>query len=436
MSSNSGKIILSSILATIIIGCTNHINLNDNSHKKVLVEEDLNILLALDSAYLQHHNKALAHYIKLYNITKTQEYLKLAIQYSYFTKNYNIMEDLAIDGRKNFSENERYYLKQYIVALLGKKDYDSALKEAKVLLEKSNTAFSYELIGNIYFIKNDYQNALKYFESAYAKKQTTKTLLKLTDIMYTYLDKKDIALAYLETYLQTHKCEKDVCSKLILIYQEQGKIDGMLGVLNRSYKQYLSTNDIEKAKKIQTIIVSLLEKKSKDEAILYLEKDGTNDNKLLSLYEQKGDMQKALKLTRKLYKETKKPEYLGRIAMLEFELAKDKKKVMKHVIANFDLALSSGINNASYQNYYGYLLIDFDIDIKKGISLVKQALNNSPTNVAYLDSLAWGYYKLDRCKKAFDIMEKIVQKIGLDDKEIKKHWDKINSCKIKKVDKI
>ena len=115
--------------------------------------------------------------------------------------------------------------------------------------------------------------------------------------------------------------------------------------------------------------------------------------------------------------------------MLQFEVAKDKRKVMKHVIANFELALSSGINNASFQNYYGYLLIDFDLDVKKGISLVKQALLTAPKNLAYLDSLAWGYYKIGKCTKALEIMQKIINQIGLRDKEIKLHWEKINNCK-------
>ena len=53
-------------------------------------------------------------------------------------------------------------------------------------------------------------------------------------------------------------------------------------------------------------------------------------------------------------------------------------------------------------------MIDFDIDVKKGISLVKSALKTSPNNIAYLDSLAWGYYKLNRCKEALDIMKKVI----------------------------
>ncbi|MDB4257274.1 hypothetical protein N9818_00310, partial [Arcobacteraceae bacterium] len=84
---------------------------------------------------------------------------------------------------------------------------------------------------------------------------------------------------------------------------------------------------------------------------------------------------------------------------------------------------------ASYQNYYGYLLIDYNINVQKGINLIKSALKTSPNNVAYLDSLAWGYYKLGECKKAFNIMEKVIIVTGLEDLEMKHHWNMIEECK-------
>ena len=115
--------------------------------------------------------------------------------------------------------------------------------------------------------------------------------------------------------------------------------------------------------------------------------------------------------------------------MFRFELAKDKQKVLKNVIANFELALSSGINNSEFQNYYGYLLIDYNINIHKGIKLIKQALKTSPNNIAYIDSLAWGYYKINKCKEAYKLMKKVVSLTGLGDSEIKQHWEKINRCK-------
>jgi len=210
----------------------------------------------------------------------------------------------------------------------------------------------------------------------------------------------------------------------------------MLSILNRMYLKYKRDPSLSKTTLlIQNLIVKLLENKDIKEAIKFLEKTKIDQAKLVNLYYQDGQLEKALKMTRKLYRKTRKPDLLGKIAMYEFELATDKQKVMKHVIANFELALSSGINNASYQNYYGYLLIDFDINVKKGIKLVKSALKTTPNNVAYLDSLAWGYYKLGKCKKSLDIMKKVISVTGLKDQEIKLHWNNIKACKKGKKNK-
>ncbi len=393
-------------------------------------KEDLNIMLALDSEKKKNSLDSFRYYSKLFKDTQNQAYLKKAIFYSYKAKKFEDMYDLSQKAIKIFPKYQEYYFQQKIIALLSLAKTKQALKEAKILLKKYPNATSYEIIANVFYAKQDYKNSLKYYESAYTINQNEKTLIKLTTILYTYLNQKDVALAYLETYLQTKGCSKIVCDKLMLIYQEQGNVDGMLSILNRMYIKYKKDPNLAKTTLIiQNLIVTLLETKDIKKAIKYLEETKIDYAKLINLYYQDGQLDKALKMTRKLYRKTRNPELLGKIAMYEFELAKDKRKVMKHVVANFELALSSGINNASYQNYYGYLLIDFNININKGIKLIKSALKTTPNNVAYLDSLAWGYYKLGKCDKALDIMRKVISVTGLKDAEIKFHWNTIKECK-------
>jgi len=393
-------------------------------------QEDLFIMLALDSEKKQDNLKSFNYYKTLYKDTNSQEYLKKAIFYSYKAKKFEDMYTLSKKALKVFPKYQEYYYQQIIIALLSQNKTTEALKQAKILIKKHPNATSYEIMANVFYARENYKESSKYYESAYTINQNEKTLVKLTTVLYTYLNQKDVALAYLETYLQTKGCSKLVCDKLMLIYQEQGNVDGMLSILNRMYLKYKKDPALKKTTlMIQNLIVTLLENKDIKEAIKFLEETKIDQAKLVNLYYQDGQLKKALKMTRKLYRKTRKPDLLGKIAMYEFELAKDKQKVMKHVIANFELALSSGINNASYQNYYGYLLIDFDLDIKKGIELIKSALKTSPNNVAYLDSLAWGYYKLGECKKALSIMSEVIKVTGLKDTEIKIHWTNIKECK-------
>lgn len=393
-------------------------------------QEDLFIMMALDSEKKQNPIKSFKYYDKLYKSTQKQDYLKKAIFYSYRAQKFQDMYRLSQIAIKEFPKYYEYYTQQKIIALLSQTKTTQALKEAKRLIKKYPNATSYEIMANVLYAKADYENSLKFYESAYTINQNETTLIKLTTILYTYLNKKDVALAYLETYVQTKGCTKRVCDKLMLIYQEQGNVDGMISILNRMYVKYKRNPALKKTTLIiQNLIVTLLENKDIKEAIKFLERANIDQAKLINLYYQDGQLEKALKMTRKLYRKTRKPDLLGKIAMYEFELATDKQKVMKHVIANFELALSSGINNASYQNYYGYLLIDFNINVKKGIKLVKKALKTAPNNVAYLDSLAWGYYKLGKCNQALTIMKRVINVTGLKDQEIKLHWNNIKECK-------
>jgi tetratricopeptide (TPR) repeat protein len=397
-------------------------------------KNDLMILLALDSEFTHNYTNSSKYYTELYDKLKKEKYLKKGLMYSYKAKKYDLMKKLAKDGIKRFEKNYEYYTQNLIIAYLSTNKIDKALSLAKELVKKVPKAVNYEIIANIYYVKKEYKNSLQYYESAYAQKPNLTTLLKLTNILYSYLNKKDIALAYLETYLQIHGCTKSICDRLLLIYKEQKNIDGMLSIFVRMYDQYKKhniTND--KTLLLENLIVTLLEKIDIKKAIKFLEKTKYNDTKLLSLYYFDGQIKKALIKTIKLYKKTKNPKLLGKIAMYRFELAKNKRKVIPNVMANFKLAFKKGVVNAGYYNYYGYLLIDYNIDVKKGISYIKKALKIAPNNIAFLDSLSWGYYKLKKCKKAYLIMDKIVKQIGIKDKEIKKHFDKINRCnKIKK----
>ncbi len=424
MSSYSRLVVLLFILLLSSVGCANQNNITKSNP-----EEDLYIMLALDSEKNSDYKNSFKFYKKLFDLTEKEDYLKKAIEYSFRTEQFEQMYKLSQVALKEFPKSKEYFWRQLILALYSLGKTQDAIDEAKELIKEFQSSQSYELLANIYYTSKEYANSIKYYESAYALNQNQKTLIQLTNILYSYLNKKDVALAYLETYLQTKGCSAQVCNKLMLIYQEQGNIDGMISILNRMYVKYKDNPELNKTTLfIQNLIISLLEKKDIKKAIKFLEETGVDQSKLINLYYQDKQLAKALKLTKELYKKTRKPDLLGKIAMYRFELAPDKKKVMPNVIANFELALSSGINNASYQNYYGYLLIDFDIDIEKGLNLVKEALKTAPNNIAYLDSLAWGYYKLNKCEEAYKVMSKVVVAAGVSDKEIKKHWEKIKKC--------
>lgn len=60
----------------------------------------------------------------------------------------------------------------------------------------------------------------------------------------------------------------------------------------------------------------------------------------------------------------------------------------------YEKALQLDPENATALNGLGYILADSEKDLTRALILCKKALDAQPDNPAYLDSLAWTYYKM------------------------------------------
>ncbi len=86
--------------------------------------------------------------------------------------------------------------------------------------------------------------------------------------------------------------------------------------------------------------------------------------------------------------------------------------------------LAQDPENHIAMNNLGYMLIDRDMDLERGMSLVEKALTYSPDERSYLDSKAWGLYKMGKYQEALDIFEKL-EASGMDAKELWLHLAKV-----------
>ena len=59
---------------------------------------------------------------------------------------------------------------------------------------------------------------------------------------------------------------------------------------------------------------------------------------------------------------------------------------------------------------------------------IEEALKLEPNSAYYLDSWAWGYYKLGSCEKAKEIMKEVKKLGGTENDEVKNHIDMIDKC--------
>jgi tetratricopeptide (TPR) repeat protein len=167
----------------------------------------------------------------------------------------------------------------------------------------------------------------------------------------------------------------------------------------------------------------------------FLEKSKTDDETLLQLYAVTKNYKKAFPLASKLYEKNGDITFLGQSAIYEYESSKkkDDKITLESIVKKLETVVHAE-PSPLYENYLGYILIDHEIDVKKGIQYIKNVLKIQPNSAFYLDSLAWGYFKLGQCKRAKGIMNRVVTLEGGDDPEVKEHVRKINSCiKDKKV---
>ncbi len=430
------------LIAFYIIGCTTYSI--PNGSKVVIKKEDLNSYnpknfpknkiekiklknedqLIIQAIFLEEqraYRQSNKFYALLYELTKKEEYLLKELTTAYMagiiSKNLNDLEKY-IEKHPNNLQAQRILLSFY----LREKKLNSAKKIGKILTQHSKQAVDFELAANPYIFSGEYEASLKYLKEAYRKTFNEDILLKIVTIQINYLHKVEEAIAILEEHKKRKGCSEKICLQLISIYAQQHKVSKLISIYKQLYK---STKKEVYAEKV---IEGYLLNQNFSDAIAYLEKKGTNHSLLYSLYMEQKEYKKANSLAKRLQKETQNPKWYAEYAISLYEQITHKKDkvLLEKVIKNFEKALELGMQNPIYLNYYGYTLINNELDIQKGLKIVQKALNQEPENTYFLDSLAWGYYKLGNCKKAYPTMKKVVEVEGLNEEEIIEHWNAIH----------
>lgn len=394
--------------------------LNDNanySEKKLHEDEDFLILQALFAQQNENFKEAALAYKDLHVKTHRSYYLKNAIRLSVAQDDSTLTNDL-IDNGLNLYPDDMEILRFHIARLSSQKKFDEAKEIAITLVEKEKSEQNLKLLGVLYLYTQEYNLALKSFESAYAISKSEQSLIHIVDT-YIKLNRVNDAISLLETYVRLNGCSIDTCSRLVYIYGKQQNIDGLLNTYKKFYEVF---KDYDSAQKIFEIYMY---KNKRNEAIGFLEESKHNPELLVDMYGLQKDYQKAIELSKQMYAQSHDINYLAKAAIYTYESEKNKTKILNPVSEKFEIVIKNSTNPV-YLNYYGYLLIDHDIDIQKGIDLVQKALEIEPASPHYIDSLAWGLYKQKKCEEALDIIEKIYK--NTDESEIKEHYQIIKQC--------
>ncbi len=401
-----------------------------NLHEKV-VAFDAEYDYIIQALYYQEHGEfakayALFHHLyeKTHNIEYEIEALKLLVGMQRFEEAKKSLEVLV----KRYPDNPKLY-RLLSISYLKLGDTRKALESAQraLALEPDNRQ-NVDLTASIWLLqksKKGYEKAYAVYEAYYARHHDEDSVVKMASILLYRLKEPDRALRLLQTHSQMVACTEKVCLFLAEIYRSRNDLEHLADIYARLYD---STRQSEYAQQAAEIYAY---QKRFDKAVKLLEASDADTRLLLAVYKQTHHYEKAAALAKKLYEETNDPVWLAEYGILQYEAApkKEDAKLLSKVIRTLTQAMKEGVDDPLYYNYLGYLLIDHNIDVKWGLRLVEKALKVEPDSPFYIDSLAWGHYKLGECKKAYREMKQVVDKMGLDDEEIRKHWNEIQKCR-------
>ena len=378
--------------------------------EKVFPKEDDYIIKALLDEQNGDLKDALNIYKFLYKKTDKIIYFRRYLTILYDLGKYN---EVIKKSDKFLSEQwDDKVFKIKIFALLQEKKLSEAKKELISKFNKKNEFF-YTMMAFILTKEHKYKEALEYAKSGYALNPSKKNLLNLSDILVNE-KKYNEAIAYLQTYLNEKGCDYDVCLSLAHIYKEVYDIPNLaniyekLGRYNPEYyilalNYYMDEGDYKNALKI-------------------VKKHKLSQEYLMYIYEEKKEYKKAALVAMNLYLKTKDVKYLLKYTIFIYK-ATPNKQTVKEVVKNLEY-IKNYIKTPFVYNFLGYLLIDNNINPKEGLKYVQKAITLNPSNTDYIDSLAWGYYKLHKCKSAWDI----IKTVDSDDETVLLHKKLIKRC--------
>lgn len=217
-------------------GCaTKEVVVTNESTKKVFEEEDNLILQALDYQQNGDYVNARKIYHSLYEQSQKKIYLTEDAGLAFILGDPDAY-DLIMQGIHKYPD-EKNFNRLLVGQLVKEKRFQEAEKEIQKLIEFDKSVQHLSMAGNLYLQMKAYDLALKYFESAYKQEQSEELLLNIVELLYRFLDRKDDAVAYLETYASIEGCGDNACFKLIEIYGRDRNIQGLIATYKKTLQR-------------------------------------------------------------------------------------------------------------------------------------------------------------------------------------------------------
>lgn len=408
------------ILSFLFLGCA-----REPQPRKDNILEDQAILLAYDSFYQKNYDQAYNYFNELYQKNNQSDYFIESLRILILQKKY----DEVIKEANNYlaSKDDPTVRKLLIESYKNKKEFQNAIETLEKLLKIEKSASSYLLAAEICLIEKDYEKSVEYYKKSYELEPSEYVVDKLAETLYLSLNRIDEAIRYYNSHISFSGCGEFLCQRVGALYAKKGDIDGVISVYRKIYEQ---DNDSAIGKKIIDLYLLKNDYVGVQE---FLESSRLDDVALLKVLKYNQEYKRASEIALKLYKESGEIDYFAQHIMFEFESGDQKNKELIDKTIDGLKSVIKTSNSHIYLNYLGYLMIDNGMDIKEAMEYIKEALRQDSENSAYLDSLAWGYYKQSEYKKAYETIEKVKNSMG-QDPIVKEHYETIKNAYEKSIE--
>jgi tetratricopeptide (TPR) repeat protein len=238
----------------------------------------------------------------------------------------------------------------------------------------SALAILFEQLGSAYRAQQNYPAAIESFEQLETlgpEARKRGVLLRIS----TYRDSRDLdrAIAEARKELEASPKDPDLTVTLAMLYGEKSETAQAAGLL----QGLLQGNESD-----QEVYLNIAQVQQRGRKYAEAERAA---EKAEQLAQESSGKESAWFMLGSIYERQKK-----------FDLAEQQ----------FRKVLAVNPNNAPVLNYYGYMLADRGIRLDEAISMIQRAVQQEPANGAYLDSLGWVYFKLNKLTQAEQSLRK------------------------------
>ena len=284
-----------------------------NAQKLMPISEDELIMRGLLYDEYKSYENSYQVYKKLFDDTGAEVYLFREATVALLSRNH-IVESIVRLKTWDEDHPDTIEVKRLLIPLyLTVRQVNNAKIEAEYLLEQSTEPVDLDLASNSFLYAGDFKRAQELLSKIYETVPKEEILLRMVEIMDEFTDERKKAIQLLETHRRMNITSHDVYIKLLMLYQKERDIDGIL----ETYKAlYLLDDNVEYLSKI---IDAYVYKGDLDGAITFLETHKGNNQLLYELYKAKKYFSKALILADTLYNEDKNSKWIAEKGVLLFE---------------------------------------------------------------------------------------------------------------------